>query len=372
MPAEGFTYLPPHKPISLDNVTCPYCGRHFSDTTDATLERTTEHVISRRFVPKGTLNQQWNLIISAHRGCNGRKSDYEDDISAITMQPNVFGVHADDHELLAAEAIRKGKSVSRKTRRPVKDSSEAISFSAIMGPAATLKGNFACAPQVDERRAAELARMQAQAFFYFLTYKPDLRVGHFWRGQFIVVNMAPRLDAMSFVVRTTLTPEALTEPARRAIGEVDSNLALGQVRTLQDILDRAAAQMAFTMVLLAIAAGVSLTLGVVGIYGAMSYIVTQRTGEIGVRLALGAEPGSVARMIVGQGGIVALVGIMVGLVFAVAGGRLIESLLFGVSPRDPVVFAATTVVLLGVVFLACWLPARRAALLNPLDALRTE
>jgi len=194
MPAEGFTYLPPHKPISLDNVTCPYCGRHFSDTTDATLERTTEHVISRRFVPKGTLNQQWNLIISAHRGCNGRKSDYEDDISAITMQPNVFGVHADDHELLAAEAIRKGKSVSRKTRRPVKDSSETISFSAIMGPAATLKGNFACAPQVDERRAAELARMQAQAFFYFLTYKPDLRVGHFWRGQFIVVNMAPRLD----------------------------------------------------------------------------------------------------------------------------------------------------------------------------------
>jgi len=186
------------------------------------------------------------------------------------------------------------------------------------------------------------------------------------------VNMAPRLDAMSFVVRTTLTPEALAEPARRAIGEVDSNLALGQVRTLQDILDRAAAQMAFTMVLLAIAAGVSLTLGVVGIYGAMSYIVTQRTGEIGVRLALGAEPGNVARMIVWQGGIVALAGITVGLATAFAGGRLIESLLYGVSPRDPGVFAGTTALLLGVVLLACWLPARRAARLSPLEALRAD
>jgi putative ABC transport system permease protein len=186
------------------------------------------------------------------------------------------------------------------------------------------------------------------------------------------VNMAPRLDAMSYVIRTTLTPGALTEPVRHAIGGVDSNLALGQVRTLQDILDRAAAQMAFTMVLLAIAAGVSLALGVVGIYGAMSYIVTQRTGEIGVRLALGAEPGSVVRLIVRQGGIVAVAGITVGLAAALAGGRLIASLLYGVSPRDPGVLTGTTAVLLCVVLLACWLPARRAALLNPLDARRTE
>jgi putative ABC transport system permease protein len=186
------------------------------------------------------------------------------------------------------------------------------------------------------------------------------------------VNVAPRLDAMSFVMRTTLTPAALTEPARRAIGEIDSNLALGQVRTLQDTLDRAAAPLAFTMVLLAIAASVSVTLGVIGIYGAMSYIVTQRTGEIGVRLALGAEPGNVVRMIVRQGGIVAVAGLTVGLAAAVAGGRVIESLLYGVSPRDPGVLAGTTAVLLSVALLACWLPARRAALLNPLDALRTD
>src|SRR2546423_5491635 len=93
----------------------------------------------------------------------------------------------------------------------------------------------------------------------------------------------------------------------------------------------------------------------------MSYIVMRRTGEIGVRLALGAEPGSVARMIVRQGSIVALAGITVGLAAAFAGGRLIESLLYGISPRDPGVFAGMTTVLLSVALLACWLPGRRAA-----------
>ena len=169
-----------------------------------------------------------------------------------------------------------------------------------------------------------------------------------------------------------LCPESLVDSVRRAVGKVDPNLALAQVRTLQDILDHAAAQMAFTMVLLAVSAAVSLLLGVIGIYGAMSYIVSQRTAEIGIRLALGAEPANVARMIVSQGGVVALAGIAIGLASAVAGTRLIQSVLYGVSPRDPGVFAGTTVLLLGVVLLACWLPARRAARLSPLDALRTE
>jgi putative ABC transport system permease protein len=186
------------------------------------------------------------------------------------------------------------------------------------------------------------------------------------------VNMAPRLDAISYVVRTAATPGLLMEPVRRAIAEVDPNLAFAQVRTLQDVLDRASAQMAFTMVLLVIAAGVALILGLIGIYGAMSYIVSQRTGEIGVRLALGAEPGSVTRMIVRQGGIVAFGGITVGLAIAYAGSRLIASLLYGVSPRDPGVFVGTTSLLLSVVLLACWLPARRAGRLSPLEALRTD
>ncbi len=186
------------------------------------------------------------------------------------------------------------------------------------------------------------------------------------------VTLAPRLDAMSYVVGTAMPPQGLIAPVRDAIGDIDANLALAQVRTLEEILDRASAQMAFTMVLLVIAAAVALLLGIIGIYGVMSYIVSQRTGEIGVRLALGAAPSSVAGMIVRQGGIVALGGITVGLAAALAGSRLIESLLYGVSPRDPDVFAVTTLALLAVALLACWLPARRAARLSPLEALRTD
>jgi ABC-type antimicrobial peptide transport system permease subunit len=126
------------------------------------------------------------------------------------------------------------------------------------------------------------------------------------------------------------------------------------------------------MVLLAIAATVALVLGVIGIYGVMSYIVSQRTGEIGVRLALGAAPRSIARMIVRHGAVLALAGIAAGLATALAGSRLLESLLYGVSPRDPGIFAGTTLILLGVALAACWLPARRAARLNPLQALRTD
>ncbi len=184
--------------------------------------------------------------------------------------------------------------------------------------------------------------------------------------------VGPNTSTMSYVVRSTISSSELMPLVRRATDSVDPELALAQVRTLQDTLDRASAQMAFTMVLLAIAASVALMLGVIGIYGVMSYVVTQRTGEIGVRLALGAEPASVSRMVVRQGGLVAIAGITIGLATALAGSRLIESLLYGVSSRDPRVFAITTVTLLAVALLACWLPARRAARLNPLDALRAD
>jgi putative ABC transport system permease protein len=184
--------------------------------------------------------------------------------------------------------------------------------------------------------------------------------------------IGPDATVMSYVVRTATPPQSLLPMVRLAIDEVDRSLAIAQVRTLQEILDGAGAQMAFTMVLLAIAASVALTLGTIGIYGVMSYIVSQRTGEIGVRLALGADPGSVAGMIAREGGLVALAGAAIGLGVAFAGGRLIESLLYDISPRDPRVFAVTTAVLILVALAACWLPARRAARLSPMEALRTE
>jgi putative ABC transport system permease protein len=183
---------------------------------------------------------------------------------------------------------------------------------------------------------------------------------------------APSAAVMSYVIRTSVPPGSVAPSVRRAVDALDRNLAIAQVRTLQDVLDRAAAQTAFTMVLLGIAAGVALLLGVIGIYGVMSYVVSQRTGEIGVRLALGAEPRSVARMIVRQAGVVALAGAVGGLTVALLGARAIESLLYGVAPRDPIVFATTTLILIGVALLACWLPARRAARLSPLLALRAE
>jgi len=184
--------------------------------------------------------------------------------------------------------------------------------------------------------------------------------------------VGPDVSVMSYIVRSKTSAASLAPAVRRAIDTVDPKLAMAQVRTLETILENASAQMAFTMVLIAIAACVALLLGVIGIYGVMSYIVTQRTGEIGVRLALGAEPATVAGMIVRQGGLVAVGGIVVGLTSAYVGSRLIESLLYGVSPRDPAVLAATTCLLLGVALAACWVPARRAANLSPLEALRAE
>jgi putative ABC transport system permease protein len=186
------------------------------------------------------------------------------------------------------------------------------------------------------------------------------------------VPLPPRTDAMTFVVKTVVPPAGLTAAARAAVARVDPKLALAQIRTLQEILDRSSSQMAFTMVLLAIAAAVALTLGLIGVYGVMSYIVSQRRTEIGVRLALGAAPGSVAGMIVRQGGLVALAGVAIGIVAALAASRLIESVLYGVSSRDPIVFASTALLLVVVAIGACWIPARRAARLSPLEALRTE
>jgi putative ABC transport system permease protein len=185
-------------------------------------------------------------------------------------------------------------------------------------------------------------------------------------------GILPGLSYLHFVVRTATPPGDHVSAARAAVQQVDPDLAIAQVGTLQDLVDRASAQMTFTMVLLAIAASISLFLGVIGIYGVTSYIVSQRTGEIGVRLALGAAPAGITRQLVMQGGVVSMLGIAVGLAGAVAGSRLIASVLYGVSPRDPMVFAMMAIVLQLVALIACWVPARRAARLDPTIALRAE
>jgi putative ABC transport system permease protein len=184
--------------------------------------------------------------------------------------------------------------------------------------------------------------------------------------------VGPNVAVMNYVVRTAVPPHDIAPLVRHALHGIDAALAIAEVKTLQETLDQSAAQMAFTMILLAVAATVALLLGVVGIYGVMSYIVSQRTAEIGVRLALGAEPQGVTRAILRQGSLMIAAGMGVGLAAAIAGGRLIEALLYDVSPRDPVVVAASTIPLLLVALVACWLPARRAAQLSPVDALRSD
>jgi putative ABC transport system permease protein len=184
--------------------------------------------------------------------------------------------------------------------------------------------------------------------------------------------IGPDITTMSYVVRSTTNPEDLAGAVRASVDAVDANLAIAQVRTLQEIVDRAGDQMLFTMVLLGIAASVALLLGAIGIYGVVSYIAAQRTGEIGVRLALGAEPSGVTALILRQSVGVTMIGVGLGLAAALAGGKLIEALLYNVSPRDPVVIGVVTLLLTGIALVACWLPARRAARLSPLEALRTD
>jgi predicted permease len=184
--------------------------------------------------------------------------------------------------------------------------------------------------------------------------------------------VGPSTAVMSYVVRSAIPVSTLLGSVRHAVDAIDPKLAVADVTTLQDTLDRSSAQMAFTMVLLVIAASVALLLGIVGVYGTTSYIVSQRTGEIGVRLALGAAPSNVIALIVRQTGIVAVAGVLIGLAGAVVQSRFIESLLYDVSARDVNTYVVTSVILLVVAIIACWVPARRAARVDPMVALRAE
>ncbi len=142
--------------------------------------------------------------------------------------------------------------------------------------------------------------------------------------------------------------------------------------TAADVLKEDTARSAFTMLLLGIAAVVALILGTVGIYGVISYVVSQRTREIGVRMALGAREQDVSLMVIKQGASMALVGVAVGLAGAFGLTRLMGSLLFGVAPTDPITFGGVAVLLMVVALAACFFPARRAARVQPVEALHYE
>ena len=178
---------------------------------------------------------------------------------------------------------------------------------------------------------------------------------------------------MAFAIRTSRpAATSLVPEVRAAVWAVNANLPLANVRTLDEILDRSMARTSFTLVMLAIAAAVALALGVVGIYGVISYIVSQRTREIGVRMAVGADSRDVRWMVLRQSMILAGIGVVIGLGAAVGLTRLMSSLLYGVEATDPLTFGLVAAVVTVVALVASYLPALRASRTDPLEALRFE
>ncbi len=176
-----------------------------------------------------------------------------------------------------------------------------------------------------------------------------------------------------FAVRSARAGSAgLLKEVQRAVWSVNPDLPVADVRTLGEIYARSMARTSFTLVMLAMAAGMALLLGVVGIYGVISYSVSQRTREIGMRMALGASPARVLRMFVGHGLALAGVGVVCGLAAAFGLTTLIASLLFGVEPVDPLTYGAVSAVLISAAAVAAWFPAHRATSIAPVEALRAE
>ena len=180
------------------------------------------------------------------------------------------------------------------------------------------------------------------------------------------------IDTMYFEARTAANPTGLIPEVRDAVRQMDSNLPLMDVSTqtqfTADVLtqERAFAHLSSFFGLLA------LLLATIGLYGTMAYSVTRKTHEIGIRLAMGAKPRDVLRMVLGQGLQLAFVGVVIGVVAALAATRLISTMIYGVTPTDPLTFAAVAVFLVLVALLACYIPARRATRVDPLVALRHE
>jgi predicted permease len=179
-------------------------------------------------------------------------------------------------------------------------------------------------------------------------------------------------EGMSLVIRSSVDPAGLSASVRQIVAEVDKSVPVSNVQTMDHIVSQSITQPRFNLFLLGLFSTVAMLLSAAGIYGVTSYTVTQRTHELGIRLALGAQVSDVLKMILRQGMAVILVGLVIGLVAAFGLMRLLRSLLFGVAENDPVTFVAITGVLLLVALIACYIPARRATKVDPLVALRYE
>jgi predicted permease len=206
-----------------------------------------------------------------------------------------------------------------------------------------------------------------------VNYKPPTSV--YWpllQAKFESDDISVRRD-VTFIIRSPHAgSEALLKNVREAVWSVDANLPLAQVHTLQYFYSRSLARTSFTLIMLGVAGAMALLLGVVGIYGVIAYSVSQRTREIGIRMALGAQQPTVTGMFVRQGVLLTVIGVACGLVAAVLAMRLMSSLLFNVSAVDPITYGTVSLGLAATAWLASYVPSRRAATVDPVEALRAE
>jgi putative ABC transport system permease protein len=189
-------------------------------------------------------------------------------------------------------------------------------------------------------------------------YMPHAQVGSF--------------AANALVVRTKVDPLSIATSVRNQVWAIDKDQPVSDIRSMDDIVSEAVARQRFSMLLLGVFAALALVLAAVGIYGVMSYSVAQRTHEIGIRMALGAQRSDVLKMTVKQGLKLVVAGLVIGLAAAFVLTRVMASLLFGVSATDPVTFVSISLVLIGVAALASYIPALRATKVDPLVALRYQ
>jgi ABC-type antimicrobial peptide transport system permease subunit len=187
-----------------------------------------------------------------------------------------------------------------------------------------------------------------------------------------VAALNSRLSALGWVVRTRGEPHAMSTAIQKELREASGGLLVARIKSMDEMVAQSTARADFNMLLLTVFGAAALALAAIGVYGLMSYSVEQRTQEIGIRLALGADAGQVRNMVMAQGMRLALSGVVMGLAAALALSKLIESLLFGVTARDPAVFVVVPAVLTFVALIAVWLPALRATRIDPIDALRCE
>ena len=195
-------------------------------------------------------------------------------------------------------------------------------------------------------------------------YFPEVPTSDSSFGQFSLM--------MGLVVRTAGDPTAIIRPVQSVVRELDPTLPVFDVKPMSEVVRGSLAQLSFTMLIIGVAAAVTLVLGAIGLYGVIAYVASLRTRELGVRIALGATPREVAGMVTRQGIALTAVGIVAGLILFALVARFLRSLLYGVAPSDPLTLIAVSLVLVAIATLASWIPARRAARVDPMVALRAE